>query len=453
MKEAKKKASGAFLRQSIKEMREIQQGTYSQKKHNKKLDLEEKAEHYLRMYLRDELEINTKDYESFAAYIDVFAHVDKEELFNKLQEKAGFDVRESVVKKPRQTWWQKLWHKEKHPYLNTAKLTKRIRRFERMRQTMDAHGLHGTKLSNRIHKLSQDAFSYIEAYNQGLYSPKAEDVEAFTRYIKTMGQFYKDSPAEQAVKKLEKEAANVVSMPTPTPTSTPASASKPATTPSKKRSYIKRAAIAAMLVVGAWLGFGSDSSSHDKAPVTPQPAPKFVKLPTAPKYAMPKPIDYSLDQFIKIQAQQTPDTKTVQMVPQKVQTITAEKASSSEQQVWNNFYQKRLAGFTSKARAQEMINEMSGLIQKGIINLPQDISVQKYLYAQEVYRRYGFKTISTEMSNVLKSSQTLSAEQQGKLFEYVRKAGNKGVGVRKMAERMQRNNLWQVKQSRQRQIV
>ncbi len=445
MKEAKKKASGAFLRQSIKEMNNIQQGLYTQDKHNKKLDLEEKADHYFSLYLRDELEIDPKDYETFAVYIDKFADVDKEALFNKLQAKVSFNVRESVVKKPQQSWWQKLWHKKKYPYLNTAKLTKRTRRFEKMRQMMDARGFHGAKLSNQLHAMSQDAFTYIEAYNQGLYTPKAEDVPAFTSYIKTMGQFYKGSPAEQAVQKLETETAKVVSMPAPTSTPTPK--------PAKKRSYIKRVAVAAMLIVGSWLGFGSDSSSNDKTPSTPQPAPKFVKLPTVSKFAMPTQMDYSLDQFIKLQAQQTQDIKTVQMASQKNQTVTVEKTISSEQRAWNNFYQKRLAGFTSEARAQAMIDGMQELTRQGIINLPQDISVQKYLYAQEVYRRYGFKTISTEMSNMLKSPKTLSAEQQGKLFEYVRKAGNKGVGVRKMAERMQRNNLWQVKQSRQHQIV
>jgi hypothetical protein len=46
MTEAKQKASGVFMRQSIQEMKGIQQGNYSMHKHNRKLYLEEKAEQY-----------------------------------------------------------------------------------------------------------------------------------------------------------------------------------------------------------------------------------------------------------------------------------------------------------------------------------------------------------------------------------------------------------------------
>jgi hypothetical protein len=92
-------------------------------------------------------------------------------------------------------------------------------------------------------------------------------------------------------------------------------------------------------------------------------------------------------------------------------------------------------------------------VQKGMIDLPQDVSVQKYLYAQEIYRRYGFKKIAAEMGTMLKLSQKLSAEQQTQLFNYARQAGKKGGGVQRMAQRMQRNNLWQVKASRGRAMV
>ena len=149
---------------------------------------------------------------------------------------------------------------------------------------------------------------------------------------------------------------------------------------------------------------------------------------------MPKPTDYSLSAFIK----QNP----VQEFAPKV------IVNSAEQQELIPFYTKRLTGFTSAKRAQKQITDMALQVQKGMIDLPQDVSVQKYLYAQEIYRRYGFKKIASEMGALLKSSQKLSAEQQTQLFNYARQAGKKGGGVQQMAQKVHYDNLWQLKKSR-----
>lgn len=424
MKEAKQNASGTFLRQSVQEMKRIQQGNYTLQKHNRKSYLEEKAEQYFSMYLDDKLQIAGKDTEAFASYIDCFAIHDREKLWGKLQGETGFDLRAKMQKSERRMWWQKLWYKDDLPYLNTEKLVRKINRFERMQHAMNAHGFHGTALSNRIDDMAAEALRYIEAYNQGVYQPKAADIPAFVSYVKATGQFYENSPAEQALQKLAGEKGKIV----------------PMHKPSKRRFSIKHVAMTAMLVVSAWLGFGSDAGQSEKAQDMPQqPMPSFVKLPTVSKYAMPKPTDYSLSAFIK----QTP----VQEAAPKV------IVNSAEQQELIPFYTKRLSDFTSAKRAQKQITDMALQVQKGMIDLPQDVSVQKYLYAQEVYRRYGFKKIAAEMGTMLKSSQKLSAEQQSKLFNYARQAGKKGDGVQQMSQRMQRNNLWQVKASRGRAMV
>ena len=56
MNEAKQNASGTFLRQSVHEMKKIQQGNYTLQKHNRKFYLEGKAEQYFSMYLDDKLQ-------------------------------------------------------------------------------------------------------------------------------------------------------------------------------------------------------------------------------------------------------------------------------------------------------------------------------------------------------------------------------------------------------------
>lgn len=419
MKEAKQNASGTFLRQSVHEMKKIQQGNYTLQKHTRKSYLEEKAEQYFSMYLDNKLQVADKDTEAFASYIDCFAVNDKEKLWAKLQVETGFDLRAKMQESENRMWWKKLWHRDDLAYLNTEKLVRKINRFEHMQQAMEVHGFHGVALNNRLDDMGAEALRYIEAYNQGSYQPKAADVPAFMSYVKATGQFYENSPAEQALQKLAGEKGKTV----------------PMRQPSKRRFSLKRMAVAAMLAVGAWLGFGSDVGQHEKAQDMPQqPTSSFVKLPTASKYAMPKPTDYSLSAFIK----QAP-----------VQEFTPKViVNSAEQQELIPFYTKRLSDFTSAKRAQKQIADMALQVQKGAIDLPQDVSVQKYLYAQEVYRRYGFKKIAAEMGEMLKSSQKLSAEKQAKLFDYARQAGKKGGGVQQMAQKVHYDNLWQLKKSR-----
>lgn len=424
MNEAKQNASGTFLRQSVHEMKKIQQGNYTLQKHNRKFYLEGKAEQYFSMYLDDKLQVADKDTEAFASYIDCFAIHNKEELRAKLQVETGFDLRAKMQEQKDRMWWKKLWHKDDLAYLNTEKLVRKINRFEHMQQAMQARGFHGTALSNRLDDLGAEALRYIEAYNMGSYQPKAEDVSAFTSYVKTTGQFYENSPAAIAIEKLATEKGKIV----------------PMHQRSKRRFSIKHMAMTAVLAVSAWLGFGSDAGQHETTQDMPQRSmPSLVKLPTASKYAMPKPTDYSLSAFIKQNPVQEAAPKVI--------------VNSAEQQELIPFYTKRLTGFTSAKRAQKQITDMALQVQKGMIDLPQDVSVQKYLYAQEIYRRYGFKKIASEMGTMLKSSQKLSSEQQSKLFNYARQAGKKGGGVQQMAQRMQRNNLWQVKASRGRAMV
>ena len=432
MTEAKQKASGVFMRQSIQEMKGIQQGNYSMHKHNRKLYLEEKAEQYFDLYKNDNLLIEQKDGETFAAYINCFGGVDTEELFDKLQNNVDFDVRESVLKSKR-SWWQKLWHKEEYAYLNTSKLVRKINRFQHMRRVSDQRGYHGIALVNRLRQMGEEALDYIEAYNNGRYHVKQEDMAAFVSYVKALGEFYDGSPAEKALNKLmaENKATN----------EQPAKVVHMSAQPTKKRSFWKRAAVAAVLVVGGWFGFNSDSNSKEPANISTKPTTDLVKLPSASKFAMPKLTDYSVAQFTPAPIQKM---TTVTPVQQKQET------KSSVPQDLIKFHTKRLSGWISADKAQKRIDIMAEKVKEGIISMPADISIQNYLYAQEVYRRYGFKKIASEFGSALKADQKISAEQQNKLFEYVRKAGKKGWGVKKMSDQVRQTNLLQWKRMHQR---
>ena len=52
-----KTISGAFLRSSIKSMKRIRRGEYSQEKHNKRLNLVDKAGMYFDLYAQDLLKV------------------------------------------------------------------------------------------------------------------------------------------------------------------------------------------------------------------------------------------------------------------------------------------------------------------------------------------------------------------------------------------------------------
>ena len=69
--------------------------------------------------------------------------------------------------------------------------------------------------------------------------------------------------------------------------------------------------------------------------------------------------------------------------------------------------------------------------------MPQNISPSRFLYAKTIYQKYGFKDIAGEFSQALTADKKLSAEAQAKLYDYVNKAGAKGLGVRDMAYKKQ----------------
>ena len=424
--EKKTEVSGTFLRQSINEIKKIHSGPYSESKHGKKSFLEEKAEQYFDLFMDNKLNIKEDDVKTFSQYVDLYAIGNKKEkLLDKIQSSADFDVREFLYDDSK-TWWQKLLNKEKYS-VSAAEMNRKVLRYIKARQKLEDSGYYSGSSARLADKLREEAETLIEAYNSGHYSPKPEDMHAFSRYVKTMGSFYEESPAETAIKKLEAEKKDIV---------------RPAPKPRKKFSWglsfkkVKYAlggvALTAVMGLGAWLGFGGNNKKQD-APKGKQPVVNIITKLTTPKMAMPAAFDYSLDKFAKAE---------------NVNTAPSIQVSESADE---EFYESRLNRFLSKSKKEALKTILSEQVQKGIISLPQSISPSRFLYVKTVYQKYGLKDIADEFNQALKTDKTLSADAQAKLYGYVDKAGAKGLGVRDMAYKQhygkqtkQQKNLAQV---------
>jgi hypothetical protein len=404
--ESKYEVSGTFLRQSINEMKKIHTGAYSEIKHGKKSFLEEKAEQYFDLFLQDKLDVKSDDMKTFSQYIDTLSvGTKKEELLDKLQAKADFDVR-GFLYEDSKSWWQKLLNEEKYS-MSSEEMNKKIKKFVQAKQRLEDSGYYSSSATRTVDKLSFEAEEYINAYNKGFFSPKAEDAETFGSYIKTMGNFYEGSPAATAIENL-KENKGVL----------------PPEPKSKKFSFkfnLKKikyalggAALTAVMSIGAWFGLGGNNKKQD-APKGKQPVVNIITKLSMPKMGMPEAFDYSLDKFIA--------KKNVNTAP------TVEVSASAG----DDFYEVRLNRFTTKSKKEAMQKALAAQMEKGIISLPQNVSPSRFLYTKLVYQKYGFKDIANEFNQALKADKTLSAETQAKLYDYVNKAGAKGVGVRNMA--------------------
>lgn len=403
--ENKHEISGTFLRQSINEMKKFHTGPYSKSKHGKKSFLEEKADQYFDLFLQDKLNIKPDDIKTFSQYVDIYTIGSrKEDLLNKIQSSADFNVREFLYENSK-TWWQKLLNKEKYS-MTGKEMDKRVKKYTEAKKKLDDSGYYSGKSARLLDSLCDEAEEYIDAYNKGHYMPKQEDVESFSNYIKTIGNFYQDSPATIAVKNL-KENKGI------------AQESKPRKFFSfkfnlKKIKYaLGGAALTAVMGIGAWFGFGGNKKQE--APKGKQPIVSIITKLTTPKMAMPKAFDYSLDKFIAKDNTNTMQTMQI-------------SASAGEK-----FYESRLNRFLLKSKRDALKANLSEQIQKGIISLPQSISPNRFLYAKIIYQKYGLKEIAGEFDLALKSDKSLSADSQAKLYGYVDKAGAKGLGARDMA--------------------
>ena len=271
----------------------------------------------------------------------------------------------------------------------------------------------------QLEHLQSVADEYFEHFQRDELDIQATETQTFADYIDTFGLEQKDKLLDKLQEQVFYDVREYLAQPKDNRSSLrlwnrPKSEKFSFVTNmwQKVKNKVKYIIPTTMIVLGGVFGVKSDSNVSAQ---TEMPKENTKGLLNFQRYGMSKPIDYTLDAYIK---QSSPQV-------QKDTTVSENGAST-------NFYRYRLAQFLGKKKSSKMLENMTYQVKAGKISLPNDISPAHYLYAAEIYRRYGYVSIAKTMNDVLKSKKEILPEVQSSLFRYVRLAGNKGVGVQKM---------------------
>ena len=201
------------LQKHIKKYRRLNNRSFTLSSYLARSRIEKRAEDIIDSYEKGDLVLRPEQYEDFAKYIEVFAWRNKEKCFDKLQQKADFNVRE-VAKQDNRSIWQKIYDSlrpkevpQAIEYLPAKQLYKKIKRYEKIFQRVSEKPW----LSKAIRKFESDAETYIKAYLKGEIKIEPEDAVAFKKFIKVMADpIYKGSDGELALQKLHKEYGDIL---------------------------------------------------------------------------------------------------------------------------------------------------------------------------------------------------------------------------------------------------
>ena len=94
----------------------------------------------------------------------------------------------------------------------------------------------------------------------------------------------------------------------------------------------------------------------------------------------------------------------------------------------------------SAQKKEALYKQIEAQIEKKILVLPQGVSKQKLAYSYAIYNEYGIKS---SIADALNSTEKLSEARQNRLAEDIKAAGNKGQGVKAMAQKINRGQMKQ----------
>ena len=169
-----------------------------------------RAEEYLSDYEKDELKVMAKDYKLFAEYINAFGGDKRDNLLNKLQDSASFDIREYLDSHRIVAYGQQ---KEYENYLD----------FQKLRQFMGAY--NALKNLRRNDKLTPDdgynllnmiasSENYVRDFLNNKFDLYTDDIPLFKRYIQITLE-NNDQLCRRALDKIETGDYNVREYETP----------------------------------------------------------------------------------------------------------------------------------------------------------------------------------------------------------------------------------------------
>ena len=388
--------------------------------------IEASATHFLELLSDDRVDVDAKNVKVLSEYIHTFTNVRRDELYAKIQPYADFDVKE-YAETPKRNWWQKMFSRQSQgqQYLTAEQMKKRYREYHKACKKVEYAGWSGNA-SKKQNQLRNEAMDYVDNVLNNKIIIKPEDSTEFKNYVNIVCHpVYEGSPAQQVLLKVRGQSVEQSARPT----------SQTQSQPAEKTSFWKRfgtkikvAALSTLAVAGSLFGVKSCESAPKTAPSQPQ-----TEVAVAPQK-----LDTVKTVTVQPTTQKAAPVKTAVAKTATVRVQPVKSQVSSEQKVWNNYYDNAVEILSSSAQKAKLYAQIDHQIANKIFALPNGVSKEKLAYCYTIYKEYGVKS---SLKKALTATEKLSQAEVLQMAKDINATGKKGDGVKKMAAQINNGKL------------
>ncbi len=425
----KEKIKTKALTKQMKRYNKISKKTLTPERWTEIQRIEASAGHFLRALSDDRLEVNDGNVKVLADYIHTFTNVRRDELYAKIQPYADFDVKE-YAEAPKQNMWQKMFSRQSQEpqYLTAKQLKKRYHEYRKACQQVE-HAGWSDNASKKQNQLRNEAMAYVENVLNNKIIIKPEDSTEFKNYVGVVCYpVYDGSPAQQALLKVKQQmSANRVAQSQVSQPQTQPKAAKPSFW-KRFGTKIKVAALSTLAVAGSLFGVKSCESAPKTA--TSQSQTEVAVAPQKPDTVKTVTVQPATQKAAPVK------TTAAKTAIAKAQPVKSQV--SSEQKVWNNYYDNAVEILSSSAQKNKLYAQIDRQIANKIFALPNGVSKEKLAYCYTIYKEYGVKS---SLKNALTATEKLSQDDVLQMAKDINAAGKKGEGVKKMAAQLNNGKL------------
>lgn len=410
--------TGSKLKGDIFTYRRLKSQQFTPQQYYKSEEIFEGATDILAKYAKDEIGVRAKDNKIMAQYIDTFASREREGLLNKLQKDSAFNVRQ-YIKDSKRTYWQRLFNidPEKTGYLTADKMEKRIKAYNKLNKALAGGWFHKEKLYAKQYTMEKEAVKYAVGFVDGKFTVSRSEVPVLNRYFDTFRNQNAEKEINSALNKIAQTPIEEFPESQPSRWQRFKAAAKDKWLGFKDQFKTKRATVislnnhrglakaAAVAAFFALVGTAIKSDSWAKSTETNDTEQKASKGPS-------KDLSTKTDAF----------------------AVSADDSQlTSEQKIWKNFYdtKSQIQADDLGVDLQELYGQVSAQAGKGVFQMPENVSVERFAYTHLMYKAYG---LASPLEQAINGDKALSAEQQQQIAEAINTAGENGYGVKKLAQ-------------------
>lgn len=427
----------------------------------------EKAENILAGYEQNKLHIHNSDHKLMARYIETFGFLNRENLLDKLQSESYFNVRD-YLSEMKKTWWQRLFNitPPRPGYLSGKKLQKRLDKYHKISKKLSKGFYHNADLYNQQIRLENQAISYAQDFVSENFQIKPEDKPILYEYWQTFAKTSNETIINDALQQLSytPQEDAVVKPSIKERFASWMSAAKQKLARQRQEKAAKPARPTVSDKSGAWNNIKTNIKNNfaswmstAKQKLAQQHQEKAAK-PARPTVSG-KPDIWNRVKVFGLAALVTvsgififksSQNESSKNTPKQEIKATPKKADISnntkilqpaaqqltkEQKMWQNFYNTKneMLANMLKTDAVQLNNIIQSQAAKGIFSIPQNATSEQMVYTHLIYKAYG---LPSPFDNVLTAKQKVSAQQQNEIVTAVKTAGNNGLGVKKLAQKI-----------------